>query len=633
MTEPLPKTSIDGYLRRVSSEIADKQFSHQHASPVVLLNGDALDIATGTGNLPETPDFSCHVAWTQSRVCWLTADKRSSFESFWTTSSAGLASTIWLNLELVFAVTLKHSIVTLHFLPVNILNGKARDAAKPSLKTRSMQASSTQDALLLKMNLEKHLFKSINAQHALSQNQRPRVLCLLNPFGGTGKAQQIYSSTVQPMLRLAGMDIELLETRYPLHATEMMRNLQGPLHELYHCVFTISGDGLFHEMINGILTREDWEESRLVPVGMVGAGSANALCKNVDAIHTESQVLAVIRAKTIELDIFACTQHPPHLSHPIIKYAHLELLWGLIADADIESEKHRWAGMQRVNVAVVVRMFNLRKYAAKLWWLTNDYDPSPEDAIHQNVHHYFDPNDPELKRITYQPPRSTKDMSKPGTPLARVGTASTNSLPSFTASSSMSGQVDITTGPAPGPKPLYSNLPPSHLDNPSSPWQSFSSDTFTMLSAMNMPWAAQDALFAPKARMDDGLLDLSFTNQTERSQLLGGITEAQNGKLSEKPWIRNLQCRAMVLWPEGSGRAMSNIKPDAYSVSVATSQSTRHAKRADKVGELRVGILDIDGEAMPELPIWIEVLPRVMRLSVPPWFQHGQWGGLQAKSR
>jgi len=35
-------------------------------------------------------------------------------------------------------------------------------------------------------------------------------------------------------------------------------------------VVTVSGDGLIHEVINGLLNRKDWE--RLIEVGDVGVG-------------------------------------------------------------------------------------------------------------------------------------------------------------------------------------------------------------------------------------------------------------------------------------------------------------------------------------------------------------------------
>lgn len=41
----------------------------------------------------------------------------------------------------------------------------------------------------------------------------------------------------------------------------------------YDGVVTISGDGLLNEIITGLLRREDWQEARNMPVGIIPAGA------------------------------------------------------------------------------------------------------------------------------------------------------------------------------------------------------------------------------------------------------------------------------------------------------------------------------------------------------------------------
>lgn len=50
---------------------------------------------------------------------------------------------------------------------------------------------------------------------------------------------------------------------------EIGRNLDV---ENYRCAATISGDGVFHELMNGILSRPDWKESSRLPLGIIGSG-------------------------------------------------------------------------------------------------------------------------------------------------------------------------------------------------------------------------------------------------------------------------------------------------------------------------------------------------------------------------
>lgn len=58
-----------------------------------------------------------------------------------------------------------------------------------------------------------------------------------------------------------------LVTEYAGHAVDFIRDLPGNLADSYDAITTVSGDGLFHEMINGILARNDWKTARNIPIG------------------------------------------------------------------------------------------------------------------------------------------------------------------------------------------------------------------------------------------------------------------------------------------------------------------------------------------------------------------------------
>lgn len=58
--------------------------------------------------------------------------------------------------------------------------------------------------------------------------RKRKVLLLLNPFGGTKKAKNIYTKTVKKMLDVApNMEYELLETTHAGHAREHLFGLQS----------------------------------------------------------------------------------------------------------------------------------------------------------------------------------------------------------------------------------------------------------------------------------------------------------------------------------------------------------------------------------------------------------------------
>jgi diacylglycerol kinase family enzyme len=40
---------------------------------------------------------------------------------------------------------------------------------------------------------------------------------------------------------------------------------------------TVSGDGLLNEMLNGLMARQDWVDAVKIPLGIIPAGSGNAV--------------------------------------------------------------------------------------------------------------------------------------------------------------------------------------------------------------------------------------------------------------------------------------------------------------------------------------------------------------------
>ncbi|KAJ1550147.1 Sphingosine kinase 2, partial [Cladochytrium tenue] len=98
---------------------------------------------------------------------------------------------------------------------------------------------------------------------------RPPVLLVVNPFGGVREADRLTRTIIAPLMQLAGVPFERVDTGYLGHAEELARKLEPAA---YSAVVAVSGDGVFHEILNGLLSRPDWQDvvDRL-PVGMIGA--------------------------------------------------------------------------------------------------------------------------------------------------------------------------------------------------------------------------------------------------------------------------------------------------------------------------------------------------------------------------
>lgn len=93
------------------------------------------------------------------------------------------------------------------------------------------------------------------------------------------------------------------------------------------------------------MDRPDWEEAVKMPIGIIPSGSSNALSKCVDAIFPDVATLNIIKGATRPFDLFAVR----YMNSPEKKtrYGFLEILWALVADIDLESDKIRWLGPTR----------------------------------------------------------------------------------------------------------------------------------------------------------------------------------------------------------------------------------------------------------------------------------------------
>ncbi|XP_028376164.1 sphingosine kinase 1 isoform X2 [Phyllostomus discolor] len=206
------------------------------------------------------------------------------------------------------------------------------------------------------------------------QKQLPRpclVLVLLNPRGGKGKALQLFRSHVQPLLAQADVSFRLMLTERQNHARELVR-----AEELgrWDALVVMSGDGLMHEVVNGLMERPDWETAIRKPLCSLPAGSGNALAASLNHYAGYEQVTdeALLNNCTLLL----CRRQLAPVSLLSLRtrsglriFSMLSLAWGFVADVDIESEKFRRLGERRFTLGTLLRLVTLRVYRGRLAYL------------------------------------------------------------------------------------------------------------------------------------------------------------------------------------------------------------------------------------------------------------------------
>lgn len=187
------------------------------------------------------------------------------------------------------------------------------------------------------------------------------ILILINPHGGQGKALDLFNRYSRPILKAAGYKIEVQNTKYHKHAIDIVKELDLAQYDIIGCA---SGDGIPHEVFNGIFQRPDRVEAfnKLI-VTQIPCGSGNAMSISCHGSSEPSHAtLALVKSIPIKMDLMSVQQQgePDSLSF-------LSQCFGIIADADIGTESLRWMGPVRFDLGVAIKVFSGAKYPCNLY--------------------------------------------------------------------------------------------------------------------------------------------------------------------------------------------------------------------------------------------------------------------------
>ena len=102
-----------------------------------------------------------------------------------------------------------------------------------------------------------------------------KFIILVNPQGGKKQGLDLLEQ-VKPLFKEVDADLVIRETEYAGHATEIAREIDL---ESFTGLCHIGGDGTFHEIINGLLTRTDGKQ---VPLGFIPGGTGNSFMYDME---------------------------------------------------------------------------------------------------------------------------------------------------------------------------------------------------------------------------------------------------------------------------------------------------------------------------------------------------------------
>ncbi|RMX53273.1 hypothetical protein pdam_00015268 [Pocillopora damicornis] len=209
-------------------------------------------------------------------------------------------------------------------------------------------------------------------QSILSGFNRPkRLLVFINPIGGRKLGRKIYTEQVQPLFELANIKVDLIEG---------LEKIDG--------VISVGGDGMFHEVLNGLLIRAQ-QDAMLdstshnfqpvplnIPIGIIPAGSTDAIAfcttGNNDPI---TSALHIILGDLQPLDVCSVRR-----KNEILRYSVVMVAYGFFGDVMQDSEKLRWMGPKRYDFSGFKKFMTNRGYDGAVTFLpAQNTEHAPRD--------------------------------------------------------------------------------------------------------------------------------------------------------------------------------------------------------------------------------------------------------------
>ncbi|KAK7992836.1 hypothetical protein PG988_001630 [Apiospora saccharicola] len=304
--------------------------------------------------------------------------------------------------------------------------------------------------------------------------RRKRAKVLVNPHAGPGGAVKIWENEAVGLCQELNIDD-------------------------YDIVIPCSGDGLPHEVFNGLGKRPDARRAlQQIAVAHIPCGSGNGMSCNLNGTFIPSlSALAIVKGVRTPIDLVSLSQG----DNRILSFLSQSL--GIIAEADLGTENMRWMGAARFDVGVVQRIFAKKTYPCEI---SVKVEMSSKDEIKS---HYKK----EQEIVDHM-------VRKEAMSSGRAGSTEDDSM----STSAESGD---------GLPPLkYGTI----KDKVPSDWETVTLENLGNFYCGNMAWMAPNANFFSAACANDGLMDL-VTNDGNISPLkyLDLMTSVESGQFFDKP--------------------------------------------------------------------------------------------------
>jgi sphingosine kinase len=180
-----------------------------------------------------------------------------------------------------------------------------------------------------------------------------KVYLIYNPLSGNKKSISILEKII-PIFEKGNLETVIIETQYAGHARELANSLSF---EGFDGLCVIGGDGTMHEVVNGMMKREDHAK---IPIGLIAGGTGNSFMHDVDALDPEVAALRILTGRLRNVDI-------AHVdANGEILYGFNIVGWGLPTDIVETANKIKWIGNQCYNIASIIEVIRNKPRLAKV---------------------------------------------------------------------------------------------------------------------------------------------------------------------------------------------------------------------------------------------------------------------------
>lgn len=228
----------------------------------------------------------------------------------------------------------------------------------------------------------------INEQLSLLTNRPKSLLVYINPYGGKRRGKRIYEQKVAPLFRRACISADVIVTERANHARDHLKT-EANL-EKYDGVVCVGGDGMFSEILHGLVTRtqtdhkvdQNLSDVELVPcslrIGIIPAGSTDCICfATVGTNDPVTSALHIIVGDSQPMDV--CSVHH---NHTFLRYSVSLLGYGFYGDVLADSERKRWLGPARYDLSGAKTFLNHNYYEGTVSFLpAEDNMGNPRDKL------------------------------------------------------------------------------------------------------------------------------------------------------------------------------------------------------------------------------------------------------------